>query len=391
MKQIKSFRHYCMLLILMGLIQVHAQSQTIVFESGKDGYRSYRIPAVIRFKNELLAFAEGRVNGGADFGDVDIVMKKSKDGGKTWSALTVVASNDSLQAGNAAPVVDHTDPAYPGGRLFLFYNTGNKNESEVRRGKGLREVWYKTSTDAGSSWSDAVNITTQVHRPKQPQLNSSYDFPEDWRTYANTPGHALQFATGKYKGRLFISANHSFGTPQKNAEDFRAHGYYTDDHGKSFRLGADIPMAGGNESMSAELSNSRLMMNIRNQKGDVRARIVAISSNGGDSWDTTYFDHNLPDPVCQGSILNIGTRSGKNILAFCNPADTKRRDNLTLRISFDEGKTWEQQYLLDKSPENTQGDYTAYSDLVKLSGKKVGILYEKAGYSQIIFTIRKWK
>ncbi len=391
MKKLMSFRHYFMLLILMGQIKVHAQSQTIVFESGKDGYRSYRIPAVIRFKNELLAFAEGRVNGAADFGDVDIVMKKSKDDGKTWSTLTVVASNDSLQAGNAAPVVDYTDPAYPGGRLFLFYNTGNKNESEVRRGNGLREVWYKTSTDAGTSWSGTVNITTQVHRPKQPQLNALYDFSEDWRTYANTPGHSIQFTAGKYKGRIFISANHSSGPPQKNAEDFRAHGYYTDDHGKTFRLGADIPMEGGNESMSAELSNSRLMMNIRNQKGDVRARIVAISSNGGASWDTTFYDQNLPDPVCQGSILNIGTRNGKNILAFCNPADTKRRDNLTLRISMDEGKTWKQNYLIDKNTENSKGDYAAYSDLVKLAKKKVGILYEKDGYSKIVFTTCQWK
>ncbi|MES2006074.1 MAG: sialidase family protein [Bacteroidota bacterium] len=391
MNYYKLARNYCLVILLFGCVHAKAQKTSVVFESGKDGYRSYRIPAIIGFKKELLAFAEGRVHGAADFGDVDIVMKKSRDGGKTWSGLMVVASNDTLQAGNSAPVVDYTDPAYPEGRIFLFYNTGNKNEGDVRKGKGLREVWYKTSTDGGNTWSDAVNITTQVHRPNQPQMNAAYHFQEDWRSYANSPGHSMQFATGKYKGRIFISANHSTGEPKKTFEDYVAHGYYTDDHGKTFHLGANIPLPGSNESMSAELSDSKLMMNMRNQKGDVRARMVAISSNGGSSWDTAYFDNNLPDPVCQGSILNIGSKKGKNILAFCNAADTKRRDNLTLRISFDEGKTWQQNYPIDKSPEVSKGDYAAYSDLVKLARKKVGILYERAGYSQIVFTECNWK
>lgn len=391
MRHLHSPHNFLLLFFLISVLQLKAQSQTVVFESGKDGYRSYRIPAVINYKKELIAFAEGRLNGGADFGNIDIVMKKSRDGGKTWSTLTVAASNDTLQAGNPAPVVDYTDPAYPGGRIFLFYNTGNKNEAEVRKGKGLREVWYKTSADAGATWSEAVNITKQVHRPKQPQVNAAYDFTDDWRAYANTPGHAMQFLSGKYRGRVFVAANHSAGEPKKAAEDFAAHGYYTDDHGKTFQLSVTVPVAGGNESMAAELSGNKLMMNIRNQKGDVRARIIAVSSNGGSTWDTAYFDNNLPDPVCQGSILNIGTKKRKNILAFCNAADTRLRDNLTLRISFDEGKSWAQNYIIDKDPGNNRSDYTAYSDLVKLSRKKIGILYEKAGYSKIVFTAVKWK
>ena len=78
--------------------------------------------------NELLAFCEGRVKGSADFGDIDIVMKKSNDGGKTWMPIKKIVDIDSLQAGNPAPVVDLTDPVYPGGRIFLFYNTGNNHE-----------------------------------------------------------------------------------------------------------------------------------------------------------------------------------------------------------------------------------------------------------------------
>ena len=109
-----------------------------VFEAGKEGHKSYRIPAIISLKNgDLLAFAEGRVDGAGDFGDINIVLKKSTNKGKTWSTLQTIVENGNLQAGNPAPVVDLTDPKYPKGRIFLFYNTGNNHEGEVRKGNGL--------------------------------------------------------------------------------------------------------------------------------------------------------------------------------------------------------------------------------------------------------------
>jgi sialidase-1 len=142
--------------------------------------------------------------------------------------------------------------------------------------------------------------------------------------------------------------------------------------------------------MAVELSGNKLMMNIRNQLGNIKQRIIAISGNGGQTWDTTYFDPRLPDPVCQGSILNIGKSKGKAILAVCNDADTLHRDNLSLRISFDEGKTWKQNYVIAKSPEGYKGDFSAYSDLVAVDQKHIGILYEKDDYKQIVFTCYGW-
>jgi sialidase-1 len=129
------------------------------------------------------------------------------------------------------------------------------------------------------------------------------------------------------------------------------------------------------------------MMNIRNQKGDVRARLIAISKDGGAKWDSIYFDNNLPDPVCQGSILTVGKKKGKQIVAFCNAADTKSRDNLTLRISYNDGFTWKKSILIDSTGKR---DNAAYSDLVCISKKEIGILYEKDNYAKIIFTIVKW-
>jgi sialidase-1 len=143
--------------------------------------------------------------------------------------------------------------------------------------------------------------------------------------------------------------------------------------------------------MATELSGDKLMMNSRNQKGDVRSRIVSISSDGGATWDTSYFDQTLIDPVNQGSILTVGKKKGKNIIAFCNAADTKRRDNLTLRISYDDAKTWSKSIVIDKSADGSKGDFTAYSDLVNVGKKKIGVLYERNGYKEIVFTVVKWK
>ncbi len=358
-----------------------ALAQTIVYRSGTEGYASFRIPAIIRAPNgDLLAFCEGRVRHAGDFGNIDLVLKHSSDQGKTWSALRRIVDADSLQAGNPAPVVDRSDPRYPGGRIFLFYNTGNNHEGEIRKGKGNRAVWYICSTDSGKTWSDPVNITSQVHKPGA---------PADWRSYANTPGHALQFERGQYRGRIYVAANHSSGDPRGRFEDYQSHGFFTDDHGDHFKLSESVALPGSNESTAAELSRGRLMLNSRNQRGDIRARIVSISRNGGIHWDTTYFDQNLPDPVCQGSILNLGWKNGKAILAFCNAASATTRDSLTLRISRNEGKTWSRSIQVEAS--KGTGDHQAYSDIVQLSRKRVGVLYERSNYSEIVFKLISWR
>ncbi|MGC4235334.1 MAG: sialidase family protein, partial [Niabella sp.] len=216
-----------------------------------------------------------------------------------------------------------------------------------------------------------------------------YNFSEDWRSYANTPGHAMQFTKGKYKGRIYVAANHSEGDPQPAFKDYRAHGFYTDDHGKIFHISNNVDLEGGNENMAAEISKGRLMLNLRNQQGHVRARYTALSNNGGVSWFNQQFDTNLPDPVCQGSLLTIGKRWGKNVLAFCNAADTRQRNNLTLRISRDDGKTWTKNILVYSN--NDKQDASAYSDIVKISKDSIGVFYEKDGYISIVFTVVKWK
>lgn len=378
-------------LFLFAAFAIKAQ-ETIVFEGGKEGHAIYRIPAIISLTNgELMAFAEGRVHGTDDFGDINLVMKRSMDQGKTWSSLKILVDYDSLQAGNPAPVVDLYDPKYPQGVIYLFFNTGNNHEYEVRMNQGVREVWMMKSFDLGKTWEEPVNITLQTHLPNNPQFNPNYTFKEDWRHYANTPGHAFQFQEGKFKGRIFVAANHSVGPPKDNFEEYQAHGFFTDDHGKSFQLSESMRFPGSNESIAAELSGNRMIMSIRNQRGDIRNRILAYSSDGGATWDAAYFEESLPDPVCQASILTIGMRNGKTVLAHSNASDPDHRNNLTIKISYDEGMTWTKSILVDRTEDPKKSSWTAYSDLVNIDQNTVGILYERDNYTEIVFKPITWE
>src|SRR5690606_11277796 len=134
-----------------------------------------------------------------------------------------------------------------------------------------------------------------------------------------------------------------------------------------------------------------MIMSIRNQKGDIRQRILAYSSDGGQSWEEVGFDEELPDPVCQGSVLDLGERDGKTILAHSNNANETERDQLTVKISFDGGKNWELTIPIDYAGDESKLPWTAYSDLVKLNDTTLGILYERDDYREIVFKQVVWK
>lgn len=337
-----------------------------VFTSGMQGYRCFRIPAIVETPDgRLLAFAEGRRNSCADFGDVQIVLRRSEDGGKTWSALHVVASNGRPQTGNPSPVVDKLDPRYPRGRVFLFYNTGDAPESAIDRGQGTRRTWYRTSVDDGATWSAPVEITASVKLPS-------------WRGYALGPGHALQLTEGPHSGRILIAANHTTGGPPSTSE---AHTFFSDDHGRTWHLGATVDWRGSNESTVAQGAHGVVVMNSRDQSGRSHARILSISDDGTAHWESTFVAHDLLDAVCEGSMIAYAPRKGAPVLLFSNAANTKERRDLTISASRDNGRTWKKHTLIDAGP-------SAYSDIVAIRNRRLGILWERGNEGGIVFESR---
>ena len=357
-------------LFILGLwgIQSHAQMEDIpLFTNGQGAYACYRIPAIVASpQGTLLAFAEGRTSSCNDFGDVDILMTKSTDGGRNWSTPKVVAQFGDWQAGNPAPVWDIQDSRFANGRLFLVYNTGDVSEHELRLGHGSRQVFYITSTDEGESWSSPIEITTSVH------FNKNSSQPEkDWRTHATTPGHALQFQSGTFKGRLYIPANHSQGPPQKDFNEYRAYGFYSDDHGQTWTVSPDIPIPSSNEAIGAVLPNGQLMLNIREQNGYTKQRLIALSNDGGASWQEVYFDEALSSPVCQSSIL-LFEGNQDTLLLYSGPNSTEKRVKMTVKGSVDLGQNW----TIEKE---IYAGVAAYSDLVQIDSNTLGLFYERDG------------
>jgi sialidase-1 len=162
------------------------------------------------------------------------------------------------------------------------------------------------------------------------------------------------------------------------AEDFRLRGsafaVYSDDGGRSWNLGEDAAPATG-ESQIAELSDGRLMINMRSWRGKSR-RAVAYSDDGGHSWFDLRDDPALIEPICQASLLRHSWpgEDRPGVLLFSNPAHRSRRCNLTVRASFDDGLTWSSSLLLNSG-------FSAYSCLERMSDGSAGCLYE-AGLSE---------
>ncbi|WP_214073157.1 sialidase family protein [Mucilaginibacter sp. dw_454] len=331
---------------------VQTSNLNYIYKPGDAGYSCFRIPAmIVTKKGTLLAFAEGRKNDCGDSGDIDLVLRRSNDGGKTWSAIQVVWSDSTNTCGNPVPVQDLST-----GKIWLIstWNNGQDHEKQIRTqtGKDIRRVFVLSSANDGKSWSAAKDITKDVKLP-------------DWTWYATGPCHGLQIANGKFKGRLVIPVNHVEAATNK---DF-VHIIYSDDHGATWNLGNNTPQDGTNEVTAAELSNGNLMLNIRNADRKKHTRLFTTSTDGGQTWADLQTDTTLIEPVCQGSLLSFSPSKNKNILLFINPADKRKRANITLRASLDDGKTWPYKQVIFAGP-------SAYSDIAIYNRKQVACLYE---------------
>ncbi|MFC0597302.1 sialidase family protein [Streptomyces palmae] len=341
---------------------------SVPFRAGSDGYASYRIPAVVATgSGDLLAFAEGRVASSADSGDIDVVLRRSADGGRTWSRLAVVAENGTGTAGNPAPVV------LDGGRILLVHVRTAADATEARIVRGQvpaedgRRVWVRHSDDDGHSWSPAREITEQVKRP-------------EWRWYATTPGHAVQLRYGEHAGRIVVPGNHTVpptGTDDGSEPRYNGgHSLLSDDGGETWRIGYvdDNPdgYVNANETTAAELPDGRVYFNTRSDAKAPGNRADAHSLDGGATLHRPFRPQaGLVTPVVEGSVLHLGE---PDVLLFSGPADPAYRAVMTVRSSWDGGVTWHPTHTVDGLP-------AAYSDLVRVDEDTVGLLYETGDFS----------
>ena len=347
--------------------QEPAPAGVTVFESGADGYDTFRIPAIVRAANgDLLAFCEGRVKNAADGGDIDLVMRRSSDGGDTWGEIQLVADNGNGVFGNPAPVVERTSGDVV---LLLVQQDASSHEGSILRGDGgHRTPFLMRSTNHGASWSEPESLAATCDR-------------ETWGWYATGPCHAIQLTDGPHAGRIVVPANHSSLPHGGGGVSYNAHLLLSDDGGRTWRIGATDESQLGtndinpNESSVAELPGGTIYINSRDQGGRSPAtRAHTSSSDGGTSFVAPFVQtQDLPAPVCQASVLSDGAR-----ILLSAPSKAGARERLAIRLSSDRGVTWHEALVIDRGP-------AAYSDLVRIDADTFGVLYEAAGYRRIRF------
>jgi len=339
-----------------------------LWEKSTGVYNNYRIPSLIVSKGgTLLAFCEGREGG--DSGDIDLLVKRSEDKGKTWSKEQVIWNDNQNTCGNPCPVIDEET-----GRIWMFmtWNKGDDDETEIihRKSSFPRLPYLCYSDDDGLTWSEPVNMSESCR-------------DTSWGWYATGPGTGIQLKKGKCKGRLVIPANHSYNDPEGNVRKgpygYGAHVIYSDDNGRSWSISRSIN-PGCNESQVVELSDGTLLMNMRSYNNKC-SRAVSYSTDGGENWSPVKHDLQLVESKCQASIINYGAYKDKEVCIFSNPAVPFGRTHLTIKASFDNCNNWSNDKLIYKGP-------SAYSCLTKLTDGQVGLLFEAGKenpYEKIIF------
>jgi len=349
--------------------------QVPMFESATDGYALYRIPGlIVTAKGTVLAYCEARRTGKSDWDTIDIMLRRSTDGGKTFSPRQRIADVPGPHIKNpvalAQKLAEPTDITYnnavgfadrDGSVHFLFC-------LEYSR------CFYIRSDDDGRTFSKPVEITGTFEK-----FRSDYD----WKVLATGPAHGIQLRTGRLVVPIWLST----GTGGHAHRPSVTSPIYRDDHGRTWKAG-DVAVPNTdewinpNETVIVELADGRVMLNVRSESLKHR-RLVTVSPDGSTGWAAPKFDDALLEPICMASIVRFSAQpdGDKNRILFANPHNLSRLDgkdeegksrdrkNISIKVSYDEGQTWEVNKVLEPS-------YSAYSDLAVLSDGTILCLYE---------------
>ena len=350
-----------------------------LFTADTAGYELYRIPGlVVTQKGTLLAYAEARKGGQGDWGSIDIVLRRSVDGGKQWSAQQVIAKvpgqiskNPAALAQNLASTgaVTYNNPIAitdqkSGTVHFLFC-------LEYMR------AFYTRSDDDGTTFSEPVEITSAFN-----EFRPEYD----WKVLATGPGHGIQLSNG----RLLVPVWLSLGTGGHAHRPSVVSTIYSDDGGASWHRGEiAVPnteeFINPSETAAVELADGRVMLNVRTESKRHR-RVIVTSADGATGWSAPRYQEELVEPICFGSIAALTPASTEKSgrLLFVNPDNLlngdsegtpgKGRDRrkLTVQLSENNGETWSAKKVIDDG-------WAGYADINVGPGNAIYCLYERGG------------
>jgi sialidase-1 len=349
--------------------------KTDLFTAGVDGYGLYRIPGiVVTSKGTVLAYCEARKSGKTDWGHIDVVMRRSTDGGRTFAPMKKLVELDGKFERNPAAAAQNlgkdgeitvNNPvaiadSRPGIVHFLYCVEYNR-------------LFYMRSTDDGESFSKPIEITAAVAK-----LKPTYD----WQCMAVGPGHGLRLQNGRLIVAIWLSTGKGGHAHRPSVVST----IYSDDDGQTWKLGDIIanetkPLVNPSESVLLEMLDGRVLINIRSESPE-HLRAVASSPNGHTRWTEPEFHPQLLEPICMANLVHWTStnEADKNRVVFANPHNLDRagakpgqgrdRKNLSLKLSYDEGTTWPVNKTLEAGP-------SAYSDLAVAGDCSLLCFYER--------------
>jgi sialidase-1 len=334
-----------------------------LYTAGHAGYRTYRIPAIaVAPDGAILTAAAGRYDSASDWANVDLMLRRSADGGETWEDQQVLVNDGENTVDNPTFIVDAAH-----GETHLMYQIN------------YARAYLKTSRDEGATWSPPMEITAAF---EEFRARDSYN----WKVLAMGPGHGIRLASGRLVVPVWLATDRSH-RPSISAT------IYSDDQGRTWHAGETIVATteetpNPSEHELVELADGRVMANLRTESKRHR-RVIAFSPDGATGWTKPEFADALYEPICMASTVRLPAASeeSKNesstaptTLLFANPNSgpgagpagkqgSRERRNLTVRLSEDTGQTWPTSRVI--AP-----DASGYSDMAVAPDGIIYLLYE---------------
>ena len=379
---LKSIINFGLLLASFSAAPTYAEkpylTKQVLFEEKTDGFSLYRIPGiVVTAKGTILAYCEARKLREADRGEIEIHLRRSIDGGETFSPARQIA-----HMGPRLPRNPHMSESKRGKDMGGPDEQTVNNPMAIAGKDGLvhmvycveyARAFYVVSEDDGVSWSDPLGITYAMEN-----LRGELD----WQVIASGPGHAIQLENGRLVVPFWM-ATYEEDAPLRKA----ACVIYSDDNGESWIAG-EIAIRGGGEPNVAQLADGRVILTSRNTNERNR-RLASYSDDGAKNWSEPRLVEDLLEPGCMAGIVAHPGTSDKpgSVLLFSNPYTTNRkhsaRQDVTINMSLDGGITWPTQKLLEDGP-------SAYSDLAVMPDGTILCFYESGVYPPKMKRNRDW-